>query len=233
MKEFRTEDELSQSYDVIWKNFILREEQAYYSWIADLLNMSKGSNFLDVACGAGFMLKEAAERGLKTFGVDISPVAVNMARKESPSSKIYLGSGENVPFGEDYFDFVTCLGSLEHYLNPQEGIKEISRILKKDGRACIVLPNIWYWFDCLQGMVRGVSHNHAQELERFYSKEEAYCLLEDNGLKIIKAFGYSKKLSLKLRFKFFEIIYNNLVRHLIPINASYSFVFVCQKETQK
>jgi len=229
MKNFRTEKELASSYDAVWNKFILREEAKYYTWIADLLHIDKGGRFLDIACGAGFMLKEAAKRCLRAYGIDISSTAIRMAQKEAPSSTLHIGSGEDIAFRDDFFDFITCLGSLEHYLNPERGVREIGRLLKKGGKACIALPNKWYWFDCLQGMTRGLSSNHGQEIERFYSKEGACPLLEDNGLKIVRVYGYNKKLSLRARFKLFEILYNNFLRHIVWSNASYSFVFICEK----
>lgn len=232
MKEFNTEKELAESYDRIWTDFVLKEERKYYSWIADLLDIQEGNYFLDVACGGGFMLREAVDRRAKTFGIDISGVAVKLAQRESPQSQIGVESGEHLSFPDNFFDYVTCLGSLEHYLCPEKGVKEISRVLKKDGRACIVLPNKWYWFDCLRGMKSGAELFHGQELERFYSKESACSLLEENGLIMTKILGYNNKIFLSRKWKPFVFLYDNWLRYIIHPNASYQFVFMCKKASK-
>jgi len=224
-----TEKELSESYDSIWTKSILKEERKYYSWIADLLNIQAENYFLDVACGGGFMLREAVDKRAKTFGVDLSCVAIKLVRKESPQSQVAVGCGEHLAFPDNFFDYVTCLGSLEHFLHPEKGVREISRVLKKGGRACIVLPNKWYWFDCFRGMRYGAEPFHGQELERFYSREGAFGLLEKNGLIVTRTYGYNNKIYLSRKWKVFELLYNSWLRYVVYTNVSYQFVFICKK----
>jgi ubiquinone/menaquinone biosynthesis C-methylase UbiE len=224
MKKITTDKELQQSYNTIWSNTILKESISYYSWIADLLRIQKGKKFLDVACGAGFMLKIASDRGAETFGVDISDVAVSLSKNASENSKVVVCNGENLLFDNATFDYVTCLGSLEHYLHPQKGVSEISRVVKNNGLVVIVLPNKWHWFECYNGMRRGTDPSHGQELERYYSRKEAEKLIEDNGLHIIKVFGYNKQFFNGILSYF----YNPLIRKIIPVNASYHFVIMCK-----
>jgi len=229
VKRIQTEKELSESYDNIWTKSILKEERKYYSWIADLLNIQADNYFLDVACGSGFMLKEAVDKKAKTFGIDLSFVATKLAHKKSPQSQVAVGCGEHLSFPDNSFDYVTCLGSLEHFLHPEKGVKEIGRVLKKDGRACIVLPNKWYWFDCFRGMRFGADPFHGQELERFYSKEDALKLIEKKGLIVTKTYGYNNKISLSRKWKVFELLYNSWLRDVVHANISYQFVFICEK----
>lgn len=224
-KKIVTDSDLQQSYNVIWSRTLLKDDESFYSWIADLLNIQIGKKFLDVACGAGFMLKIASDRGAETFGVDISDVAVNLAKKTAEKSKISVCSGENLSFDNDLFDYVTSLGSLEHYIHPEKGVSEISRVAKKNGKIIIVLPNKWYWLDCFNGMMWGNDPSHGQELERYYSRKEAEQLLKENGLIINKVVGYNRKFFRGIKGYF----YNHLFRRIIPINASYHYVFLCSK----
>ena len=53
--------------------------------------------------------------------------------------KIHIGSVDNLPFKDNYFDFVNCSGVLHHIEKPQRAFKEIKRVLKKNGTALIVI----------------------------------------------------------------------------------------------
>lgn len=49
--------------------------------------------------------------------------------------------GENLPFGNDMFDFIVSHHSLEHMNNLVSTLKEWVRILKKGGKIAIVVPD--------------------------------------------------------------------------------------------
>ena len=46
-----------------------------------------------------------------------------------------------MPFKRKTFDYISCIGSLEHFLDLNKGLQEIKRVLKDEGSACIVVPN--------------------------------------------------------------------------------------------
>src|SRR5213593_5244425 len=105
-------------------------QRKHDDWILGLLSPRPGSLLLDVACGRGSFLRYAADRGLEVAGIDISPVAIEAARRRLGADvDLRVGSGENLPFDDDSFDYVTCLGSLEHYIDPEQGAREIARVL--------------------------------------------------------------------------------------------------------
>ena len=43
------------------------------------------------------------------------------------------------------FDYVTCTGSLEHFLDIRAGLREIARTIKPGGKVLIVVPNADYF----------------------------------------------------------------------------------------
>jgi len=115
----------------------------------NLLRPRKGSAFLDVGCGAGMVVNIAVERGCKATDVDISSKAIETARRRFPSLEFILANGENLPFEDNHFAYVTSLGTIEHYLNPEKGLKEILRVAKPQAKICIVLPNYYFLFNIL------------------------------------------------------------------------------------
>lgn len=121
----------------------MRPFEAYPIFL-DLLRASAGSNLLDVSCGAGFLLKAATQRGIKAYGIDISDEAVTIARKTAPAAEIQVGKGEDLPFPDQTFEFLTCIGSLEHFIDMEKGLEEMRRVTKSGARLCIVVPNSKY-----------------------------------------------------------------------------------------
>ncbi|MCJ7508538.1 MAG: class I SAM-dependent methyltransferase [candidate division Zixibacteria bacterium] len=113
-----------------------------YPIFLDYLDVKAGRKLLDIGCGTGYLLRAAHQKGLQTYGVDISSEGVRIAKKVSPDSQIIIGKGEDLRFPEDSFDYITCTGSLEHFLDMKKSIKEMIRVGKKDALFCIVVPNI-------------------------------------------------------------------------------------------
>lgn len=118
----------------------MRPAQAY-SVFLDVLAARRGARLLDVSCGSGFLLQAAAARGMETVGVDLSEEAVRLARRVAPQARLAVGAGEHLAFTDASFDYVTCLGSLEHFLDMGQGLREMLRVAKPDARFCIMVPN--------------------------------------------------------------------------------------------
>ena len=114
---------------------------AAYPVFLDLLGAHAGSRLLDVSCGVGSLLAAAADRRIDAAGIDLSDQAVRLARRIAPGADLAVGTGEALPFRDRTFDYVTCLGSLEHFLDMGQGLREMQRVAKPDARLCIMVPN--------------------------------------------------------------------------------------------
>src|SRR5258708_4259393 len=73
---------------------------------------------LDVGCGGGLLAEEFARLGCQVTGVDPSKLSLNTARRHAQQSGLPItyqeGVGEQLPFADASFDFVTCCDVLEH-----------------------------------------------------------------------------------------------------------------------
>lgn len=220
----KDEKELKNSYEKIFKETPLRESEQHYQWILRTFSPEKGKTLLDVACGGGYFLKEAEKIGLNTFGLDISESALALAKKEAKNSKLLCANGENLPFRDETFDYVSNLGSLEHFLHPEQGVQEMARVLKKDGRCAILVPNSYFLMTIINVWRKGsTGRKTVQEIDRWATRKEWEELLEKNGLKVEKTLKYNYKTpqdSLKYR----------ILRPFIPLNLSYCFLFLCRKK---
>jgi len=113
-----------------------------------LLNKKENINFLDVGCGEGNALAEAAKRNWNATGIDITDNRNENAKTENINFK--TGSLLEQNFPADTFDFIYLDSVLEHTLQPLEYLTEIKRILKKNGIVYVGVPNE----DCLFNTIR-------------------------------------------------------------------------------
>lgn len=95
---------------------------------------------LDVGCGAGVHLMEMKTRGWKVYGLELSEEAATVGR--SAGLDIRCGELMGASFDSEMFDFIRLNHSFEHMTNPDEVLQEIGRLLKKDGKLFIGVPNI-------------------------------------------------------------------------------------------
>src|SRR4030095_11476569 len=93
---------------------------------------------LDVGCGTGANLKMLAGYG-KAEGVDISPQAVEFCGQRGFDS-VKLGAAEQLPYDDDSFELVTALDVIEHLDDDVAGLREMRRILRRDGRLLLFVP---------------------------------------------------------------------------------------------
>ena len=93
-----------------------------------------GERLLDLGCGTGraLTLREAA------LGADAS---LEMLR-QAPRGRVACASAGELPFRSGSFDAVLCTNSFHHYPEPAATLREIRRVLRKDGRALLIDPNL-------------------------------------------------------------------------------------------
>jgi SAM-dependent methyltransferase len=100
-----------------------------------------GRRTLDVACGPGSWLQAIAERGAITTGIDISEVALEVCRSAVPEAELHCGPAERLPFADRQFDFISCLGALEHFLDIEATLREMIRVAKTNASILLLVPN--------------------------------------------------------------------------------------------
>jgi len=136
---------------------------------------------LDVACGTGHWLQATAKRGAIPAGIDISQVALNACRSALPQVELHCGPAEQLPFADRQFDFVSCLGALEHFLDPEAALREMKRVAKPDARFLLLVPNADFLLSRL-GLYRGTLQSSVKEEAR--SLLEWQELFESVGLRV-------------------------------------------------
>lgn len=228
--------DIIQDYNRIYSTCGLRANSAYYRWIIKLLRLKSNTKFLDVCCGEGIFLREIVKlkRNIQTFGLDISYVALAKARENAPQARIISADGQRLAFGDNLFDYITCLGSLEHYLDPALGIRELARVAKPSAYLCIVLPNS-ISIDLVLNLIKTgeVKADNFQIIERTATKNDWVSLLHNNGLQVRATYGSNfwpelfQEGSFKIKSisKYFKRL---LIKCFCPLNLAREFVFICE-----
>lgn len=109
--------------------------------LARRLGIQAGQRLLDVACGTGEWLRAARARGAIPSGVDLSARAIEVCRADLPAGTFHAGPAEHLPFAEAGFDVVSCLGSIEHFVDPLAALREMVRVAKPGASFVLLVPN--------------------------------------------------------------------------------------------
>jgi len=201
-----------------------------YPIFLDYLQVEPRKKFLDIGCGTGHLLSEAEKRGLETYGVDISDEAVQIVQRISPRSRVAVGSGENLEFPDGFFDYLTCIGALEHFLDMRKGLREMIRVTRKEARLCIVVPNI----NCFAWKNSGSRGTDQQDInERLLSLKEWKAFFRGEGLKILKIHQdkwFVKDIRIFSSANPLGIVKRALYKSLLPLHYAYQFIFVLARD---
>jgi len=137
---------------------------------------------LDIGCGTGEFLNACQQIGFKTKGVEPSKLA-----REQAINNYSLSVSENTnleQFKDDTFDSISMWHVLEHVPNLIKTITEFKRILNKNGKVIIAVPNHKSW-DSSYYSKFWAAWDVPIHLWHF-SKETIELLFNKNGFKLIK-----------------------------------------------
>src|SRR6185369_2925154 len=94
---------------------------------------------LDFGCGTGSFLNECKSNGWSVKGIEPNKQARELARKEY--NLVINDESEIENINPKSFQIITLWHVLEHVHNLRQRIKDLSRLLKNDGKIFIALPN--------------------------------------------------------------------------------------------
>jgi SAM-dependent methyltransferase len=230
-----TSSSTQAAYNRLYHNKGILQRDSFYLWLIALLEPQPGRLLVDISCGQGRLVILAQQKGLQAVGIDFAEEAVRMGAAESAKGGWVISDGELLPLKPKSVDYVTHIGSLEHYQKPEAGMSEIARILKPEGVACILLPNSY-------GMLGNIKHvcqtgqvfDDGQPLQRYNTPAGWREMLINNGLLPYKLLKYEREWPLTradLRWylthptKFARLF----TMWLIPTNLANCLVYICRR----
>ena len=143
-----TTEEYADEQRAHWRRF-------YDAFLAPWLQRENAERILEIGCGVGMGIRFACEEGKEAYGIDLPCLSPFWAKVENDPASFFLAEGARLPFPDDYFDALYCLGVIEHvgtlvghYTLADDDwdqrvafARELLRVTKPGGRLLITCPN--------------------------------------------------------------------------------------------
>jgi len=177
-----------------WRRKRLGEvtEQVERELIMGLAGPLHGRRVLDVGCGDGTYVIEAASRGAVVTGVDSSQRMLDAARQRARDAgvecRLELADATSLPFSDASFDVVFIVTALCFVEDADKAFREAARVLVPGGRLVVGELNRWStWaaWRSLRALLGSPIWRHA----RFRSAQELVRLAQGAGLSVERTAG--------------------------------------------
>jgi len=192
------------------------------SKLIQCLDVNKGDNVFDLACGTGVVtkkIKQKVGRMGHVVGGDTSITAIKTAKKwvgVQTNLDFVNMDAENFSFSKQ-FDIITCQYALFFFPNAQKALKNIKKNLKKTGKLGITVhgaaekvPFFNSIFDAVTKFIPDYSPPGSPDLDRFGTKTSLK--------KEVRKAGFSKIMVKNYVFKFnpgtFDDYWRNYLRYV-------------------
>jgi len=189
-------------HKIKWKNAILKIfgnpnmiTRIQAPVIIRMLNPSKKDFILDAGCGGGFFTYEVAKKCQKCIGVDLSINEELLDITRNLSSISFLKADIlNMPFKKGTFNKILLSSVLQMVKNDRILLKEIHRVLKKNGVFVLSVPTEYLYIKKLNQIRNKLTKKFKSKNKGFYRYNEIIKLLQKEGFKIMKVEYAPKRL---------------------------------------
>ncbi len=146
------------------------------------LELGPKDRLLDIGCGTGAAVRDAAPVVKRAAGVDLSPGMIARANELAEglkNVKFVEADSERLPFKDEKFTALLCTTSFHHYPDPRRAVSEMARVLKPGGRVVIGdACTDRFGMRAFDLVLRMVQRSHV----RMYRSRELRAFLADAGL---------------------------------------------------
>ena len=108
-----------------------------------LINNRKCERLLEIGYGSGVFIPTLAEVASEVYGLDIHKKNEEVEKillNHKIKTSLVSGSAVNIPFNDNYFDFIISISAIEFIEDLDSACKEIKRVLKNDGIFIVITP---------------------------------------------------------------------------------------------
>ncbi|MBT3720699.1 methyltransferase domain-containing protein [archaeon] len=116
-------DSISKGYEELHKE----EQEKKIKIIYKYLNPKKNDKLLDVGCGTGLT---TIPWKCKKYGIDPAKKLLERANNKN-EIEYKLAKAEDIPYNDNYFDYVISITAIQNFKNINKGLNEIKRVGKE------------------------------------------------------------------------------------------------------
>ncbi len=148
-------EDLKKIYELIASQFSETRNSARGDFKPFDIYLKQDQNILDLGCGNGRLLLHLEKTKingshLKFYyqGIDSGKELINLAQSRHPHHKFTYGDQLTIPVRDDKFDIIFNIRSFHHIPSKKlriDALKEMQRVIKKDGILIITVWNLWQW----------------------------------------------------------------------------------------
>ncbi|MBH09925.1 MAG: hypothetical protein CMG74_06125 [Candidatus Marinimicrobia bacterium] len=189
-----------------------------YHNILKWINTDYEIQIYEIGCKYG-ELRNILNNNIDNFsyrGVEIDFDTLKKIKPYNPNEFICSDVNEGVPFDDKSADYIICLEIMEHIENPTFFLEEIKRVLKKNGKLILSVPNPYCWNELIANLTK---KKDDQGHIASFTYQNISALLDFSGLKIYDEIGsftripFSRKLfgrPLLIKTSLFFLSRNNI-----------------------
>jgi ubiquinone/menaquinone biosynthesis C-methylase UbiE len=154
--------------------------------ILDKLDLSGFGNILDTSCQDSSFLAELNKKypNMKLFGIDIDVKEIVKSKDKIQVGNFLVSTNDEIPHPDNLFDVVISSMTLHHMKKPTTSLKEMKRVLKKNGK--IYLIDITYKQSLIGNILNWIKCREPYHFEKFYSEKEISRMVSNAELRITK-----------------------------------------------
>ena len=248
--EYAREHELGtrEFFDAVERN----RYGEYAQWMSRLMGFDQfeGAKLLEIGCGMGTDLLQFARGGARCTGIDLTPRSVEITPHRfglyGNQGSFMIADGERLPFATESFDVVYSNGVLHHTPDTSGAIREIHRVLRKNGTAKVMLyhrNSLNYWIEIVlrRGVLAGeylrgrsseeimsrvieFSEHEARPLVKVYSRREAKALFNQFKEVIVEVEQLARS-----ELRFLSPLISDKLFHLLCKSIGWNVVITARK----
>jgi ubiquinone/menaquinone biosynthesis C-methylase UbiE len=124
------------------------ESSPWYNLVTEYLIPLEGKKVLEIACGRGGFTALLTARGAEVVGSDFSHTALRIASNKGaafPSLEsqptLAQADAHHLPYASNCFDVVISCETIEHLLDPAQGLREMGRVARPGALLYLTTPN--------------------------------------------------------------------------------------------
>jgi ubiquinone/menaquinone biosynthesis C-methylase UbiE len=117
-------------------------DKAVLARVVEMAQPRPDALVLDVATGTGHTAFALAPHARQVIATDVTPEMLEEGRKLNEESRMEnvefrLADAHELPFEDEMFDIVTCRRAAHHFVDIGRALREMRRVLKRNGRLVI------------------------------------------------------------------------------------------------